>query len=89
MRKKDLYRYVYLICNKQDESVFFETCRIIEDNLDVLKERGTFEIFDMSVVQIYYYGDRKIAVYNDACIGVVCVCSDVDIGNILGVDSIY
>lgn len=89
MRKKDLYRYVYPICNERNEEVFKRTCLLIENSLGGLKKESSLFLLDSSTLQIYYYGERKIAVYNDGCIEAVCVCADIDIGNILGVDSIY
>ena len=89
MRKKDLYRYVYPICNEKNDEIFKKTCLLIENGLGGLKKETAFPLLDLGMIQIYYYGERKIAVYNDGCIEAVCVCSDTDIGHILGVESIY
>ena len=89
MRKKDLYRYVYPIHKKYDLDMLTAVCKHIESNFGGLIKEKPFGLFDLTAVQKYSFGDRKIAVYCDGSVDAVYVCSDVDLSGVLGVESIY
>lgn len=89
MRKKDLYSYLFPIYGEANNRIFKKTCKKIERKLEGLEEEELIRNVEFSRIQIYHYEGMKIAVFNDFTVDAVYVCSDVDIGYILGVDSIY
>lgn len=89
MRKKDKYRYLYPIYNEMSKKEFSKTCRKIQNGLKGLEREEIIEDIGYSQIQIYYLEGQKIGVYNDECIDAVYVCSDVELSEILGVNSIY
>ena len=89
MRKKDMYRYVYPIHNKNDTNVAIDVCNLIVENFAGLEKDEPCLFFDLTVRQTFFYGERKISVYCDELVDAVYVCSDIEISHILGVESIY
>ncbi len=89
MRKKDKYRYLYPIYNEMSKREFSKTCRKIKNGFNDLEEEEIIEGIGHSQIQIYRYEGQKIGVYNDETIDAVYVCSDVELNEILGVNSIY
>lgn len=89
MRKKDKYRYLYPIHNEMSKTEFSKTCRKIQNGLKGLEREEIIEDIGYSQIQIYYFEGQKIGVYNDECIDAVYVCSDVELSEVLGVNSIY
>ena len=89
MRKKDKYRYLYPIHNEMSKTEFSKTCRKIQKGLKGLEPEEIIEDIGYSQIQIYHFEGQKIGVYNDDCIDAVYVCSDVELSEVLGVNSIY
>ena len=89
MRKKDKYRYLYTIHNEMSKTEFSKTCRKIQKGLKGLEPEEIIEDIGYSQIQIYHFEGQKIGVYNDECIDAVYVCSDVELSEVLGVNSIY
>ena len=89
MRKKDKYRYLYPIHNEMSKTEFSKTCRKIQKGLKGLEPEEIIEDIGYSQIQIYHFEGQKIGVYNDECIDAVYVCSDVELSEVMGVNSIY
>ena len=89
MRKKDKYRYLYPIHNEMSKTEFSKTCRKIQKGLKGLEPEEIIEDIGYSQIQIYHFEGQKIGLYNDECIDAVYVCSDVELSEVLGVNSIY
>ena len=89
MRKKDKYRYLYPIHNEMSKTEFSKTCRKIQKGLKGLEPEEIIEDIGYSQIQIYHFEGQKIGVYNDECIDAVYVCSDVELSEVLRVNSIY
>ena len=89
MRKKDKYRYLYPVHNEMSKTEFSKTCRKIQKGLKGLEPEEIIEDIGYSQIQIYHFEGQKIGVYNDECIDAVYVCSDVELSEVLGVNSIY
>ena len=89
MRKKDKYRYLYPIHNEMSKTEFSKTCRKIQKGLKGLEPEEIIEDIGYSQIQIYHFEGQKIGVYNAECIDAVYVCSDVELSEVLGVNSIY
>lgn len=89
MRKKDKYRYLYPIHNEMSKTEFSKTCRKIQKGLKGLEPEEIIEDIGYSQIQIYHFEGQKIGVYNDECLDAVYVCSDVELSEVLGVNSIY
>ena len=89
MRKIDKYRYLYPIHNEMSKTEFSKTCRKIQKGLKGLEPEEIIEDIGYSQIQIYHFEGQKIGVYNDECIDAVYVCSDVELSEVLGVNSIY
>ena len=89
MRKKDKYRYLYPIHNEMSKTEFSKTCRKIQKGLKGLEPEEIIEDIGYSQIQIYHFEGQKIGEYNAECIDAVYVCSDVELSEVLGVNSIY
>ena len=83
------YKYSYNINPDTNEKLFVDTCMAIEKGLQGIDKEGLLMDVDGSLIQIYYYKGKKIAVYNDYYVGALYIDSNVKLDDILGKKSIY
>ncbi|MBQ7874913.1 MAG: hypothetical protein IJ306_07145 [Oscillospiraceae bacterium] len=89
MLRMDEYRYSYTMSMEASKKVFKNTCKTIEKSLKGLKKEKLLMDIDGSLVRTYYFDGEEIAVYNCNKISCVYVESNVDLGEILGRESVY
>lgn len=83
------YEYSYNINANANEKDFLICCKLIENSLPGIKKEELLMDVDGSLIQIYYYSGKEIAVYDDYYVDAVYVDSNVDLEKIIGKKSIY
>ena len=83
------YEYSYNINANVNEKDFFMCCKLIEKGLPgILKEELLIDV-DGSLIQMYCYMGKEIAVYDDYYVDAVYVDSNVNLEEIIGKKSVY
>ena len=83
------YRYSYNISMEANEKEFVDICELLQKMLPDIKKRECFTDVDGSLIQIYYYLNEEIAVYNDYYVDAVYINSNTRLDDIIGKKSIY
>lgn len=71
--------FEYVICNQASKEIFDKQCEALEKNITNIKKGGLIQDVDSSLLQYYYYDEKRIIVYNDEDIGAVFVKSEIDL----------
>lgn len=56
--------FEYLICNFADKEIFEKQCLALEKNIKELRKDKQLVDVDGSTIQSYFFGDKKVTVYN-------------------------
>ncbi len=83
------YRYSYNISAKANEKEFVDICELLQKMLPNIKKREPLIDVDGSLIQIYYYSNEEIVVYNDYYVDAVYINSNIKLDDIIGKKSIY
>lgn len=83
------YKYSYNISANANEKDFLTCCKLIEKGLpNITKEELLIDV-DGSLIQIYHYFGKEIAVHDDYYVDAVYVDSNINLEEVIEKKSIY
>jgi len=71
--------FEYLICNNPNEEIFYKQCAALEKHIPGLKKEESLQDVDNSLIQVYWFKNKKIKVLNDFYLNMVHIESEIDI----------
>lgn len=82
------YKYSYRISPERDKKAFKKACKTIETKLKRVKKEKLLMDVDSTLIQIYYYENEEIIVYDDYVVDAVYIKSNYPLEDVLGLQSI-